>query len=93
MDPRTARIGADGRRLFYILAACGIAYLTLVLYLVLSTFGWNLLYIPYTIFILEFVVPTLHNWVLGLLDFVGIYFFGLIAIVLLFWLQRVRESN
>lgn len=93
MDPRGARIAADERRLFYILAVSGIAYITLVLYLVFSTLGWNLLYIPYTIFILEFVVPTLHNWVLGLLDFVGIYFFGLIAIALLFWLQRVREGN
>lgn len=93
MDLAAARKASDERRLFYILAVIGIAYLTVVLYLVLSTFGWQLLYIPATIFALEFVLPTVHSWTIALLDFFGLYNFCLIAVAGLFWLRRVRGDR
>ena len=93
MDLASARKAADERRLFYILRTLGIVYATVVIYLVLLTFGWKLPYVPVTaIFTFQFIVPTVHHGIHVLLDFFGVYFYLVFSIFILFFLQRIRED-
>ena len=91
MDLIDARQALKERRTIYTFTAFGIVYLGFITYLVLSTFGWALLYIPFTIFLLEFVVPTFKGFLLVLVDFFGVAFFCIFAFSITVFLQKLSE--